>query len=165
LGIRAEHNSTNASSDDRLSAVLPHELASLSPCHFNQVLLEQSQRLKIAGRTFPVNDLERESRSFKLSVYSESSLSGQLAKHGPTTGFDDAWRPVGLRFPLLKQFCGELASVFPGTATHESDFSILNWEFDEYRSSFTEFSLEGIMQCKQFKMLSSMHYSSPSAAL
>jgi hypothetical protein len=43
---------------------------------------------------------------------------------------------------VLKQSCGGLASVFPGTATIESDFSALKWEFDEYRSRLTEFSLE-----------------------
>jgi hypothetical protein len=47
----------------------------------------------------------------------------------------------------------------------ESDFSVLKWEFDEYRSCLAELSLEGIMQCKQFNMLSSMHHSSPLTAL
>jgi hypothetical protein len=32
--------------------------------------------------------------------------------------------------PFLKQFCGGLAPVFPGTASVETDFSILKWEFD-----------------------------------
>jgi hypothetical protein len=67
-----------------------------------------------------------------------------------------------MRFPVLKEFSGGLASVFLGTATVESDFRVLKWEFDQYRSSLTGFSLEGINQCKQFKMLSSMHHSSPS---
>jgi hypothetical protein len=92
-------------------------------------------------------------------------LSDQLAKHNPTTGFDDAWRPVGLSFLVLKQSCGGLASVLPGTATIESDFSALKWEFDEYRSRLTEISLEGMMQCNQFKIMSSMQHSSPSTAL
>jgi hypothetical protein len=32
----------------------------------------------------------------------------------------------------------------------ELDFSVLNWEFEEFRQSLTEFSLQGIMQSKQF---------------
>jgi hypothetical protein len=44
--------------------------------------------------TSRVDDLEREFRTCKSTAHSESSLSDQLAKHGPTTGFDDAWRPV-----------------------------------------------------------------------
>jgi hypothetical protein len=89
--IRAKRNSSNALSDDRLPAVLPHELA---PC-------------------------------------------------------------------IL---CRGLASVFPGTATVESDFSVLKWEFNEYCSSLTYISIEGIMQCKQFKKFSSIHHCSPSTA-
>jgi hypothetical protein len=117
FGHSGQRNSTNAPSDDRLPAVLPHEVSSLPPRHFNQVLLEESQRLKSAGKTLLVDDLERQCRSLKSTVHSESSLSDQLAKHSPTTGFNDAWRPVGLRFPLDKQFCGGLASAFPGTVT------------------------------------------------
>jgi hypothetical protein len=81
------------------------------------------------------------------------------------TGIEVAWRPVGLRFPLLKQFCGGFSSVVLGTAKVESDFCVLKWEFDQNRSSLTEFSLEGIIQCKQFQMLSSGHHSSPSTTL
>jgi hypothetical protein len=51
---------------------------------------------------------------------------------------------------------------FPGTATVESDFGVLKWEFDEYILSLSDFSVEAIMQCKQFKRLTSMHHSRPS---
>lgn len=61
------------------------------------------------------------------------------------------WAPLDNRFRLQRQFCGGLASAFPGTATVESDFSVLKWDYDEFRTSHTEVSLEGIRQCKQFK--------------
>jgi hypothetical protein len=48
---------------------------------------------------------------------------------------------------------------FPVASTVESDFSVLNWECDEFWSSLTDFSLEGVMQCKQFKQLQSMTHS------
>jgi hypothetical protein len=38
----------------------------------------------------------------------------------------------------------------------ESDFSILGWERDEYRSALMDFSVEGIMHAKQFKALQSI---------
>jgi hypothetical protein len=38
----------------------------------------------------------------------------------------------------------------PNTASVEADFSILGWEKDESRSSFTDLSLEGIIHCKQY---------------
>lgn len=56
------------------------------------------------------------------------------------------------------QFLGGLASVFPGTSTVESDFSVIGNEKNEYRTSLTDFSLEGILQCKQFKKLSHLKY-------
>jgi hypothetical protein len=53
-------------------------------------------------------------------------------------------------FRKLRHYCGGLATVFQGTLTVESDFSVLHWKYDEFRTSVIEFSLEGIMQCKQF---------------
>lgn len=44
--------------------------------------------------------------------------------------------------------------MFTNTASVESDFSVLGWKKDEYRMSLTNLSLEGIMQCKQFDLLS-----------
>ena len=35
----------------------------------------------------------------------------------------------------------------------ESDFSVIGFEKDDYRQSLTNFSLEGILQCKQFDLL------------
>ena len=55
--------------------------------------------------------------------------------------------------PLLCQFVGGLASVFPGTSTVEADFSVIGWEKDEYRTALTNFSLEGILHCKQYEHL------------
>ena len=60
------------------------------------------------------------------------------------------------KFSVLRDFCGGMASIFPNTATVESDFSILGWEKDEYRKSLTDLSLEGIIYCKQFELLSAL---------
>ena len=57
---------------------------------------------------------------------------------------------------VLKNFCGCLATVLPNTASVESDFSQLAWEKDEYRMNLTDLSLEGVLQCKQFELLSSL---------
>ncbi|KAI9912892.1 hypothetical protein PsorP6_006676 [Peronosclerospora sorghi] len=59
----------------------------------------------------------------------------------------------GERCPLLQEFTGGIATVFPCTSTVESDFSEITWHKDEYRSSLTDFSLEGILQCKQHLQL------------
>jgi hypothetical protein len=43
--------------------------------------------------------------------------------------------------------------IFPGTATVESDFSVIGWEKDIYRSARTDFSLEGMLHARQFDSL------------
>ncbi|CAK9862296.1 unnamed protein product [Sphagnum jensenii] len=56
-------------------------------------------------------------------------------------------------FPNLMEFCGVLATIFPGTSTVKSDFSILRWEKDNFRKSLSDFGLEGVMQSKQWTFL------------
>jgi hypothetical protein len=46
------------------------------------------------------------------------------------------------RVPLLYEFFGGLATIFPGTATVEADFSDLKWAKNEYSTSMSDFSLE-----------------------
>ena len=84
-------------------------------------------------------------------------LKAALDKCDVNTGFDAGWAIVeGRNLDILKDFCGCLATVFPNTASVESDFSQLAWEKDEYRMSITDLSLEGVLQCKQFELLSSL---------
>ena len=67
------------------------------------------------------------------------------------------WRPLKGRFVHPKEFFAGLATVFPGTATVESDFSIINFEKNIYRSALTDLSLEGILHCKQFPLVTKLH--------
>jgi hypothetical protein len=67
------------------------------------------------------------------------------------------WKCIGSgRFEKLKEFCGGLGTVFPGTATVESDFSIVNFEKNDYRAALTDLSLEGILHSKQFTTVQSI---------
>jgi len=67
--------------------------------------------------------------------------------------FDSMWliEGAGTRFPHILAFCGALASVFPNTATVESDFSII-----VCGKCLTDLSLEGILHCKQWQRLTSI---------
>lgn len=38
--------------------------------------------------------------------------------------FSDAWAPLTQRYPGLEDYCGGIATVFPGTSKVESDFSV-----------------------------------------
>jgi hypothetical protein len=46
--------------------------------------------------------------------------------------------------------------MFPNTATVESDFSVIGFEKNEYRTSLTDFSLEGALHSRQFEKLRSI---------
>jgi hypothetical protein len=47
--------------------------------------------------------------------------------------------------------------VFANTTSVESDFSILKWEMDEFRTSLMHLSLEGVFQSKQMAFLRSVN--------
>lgn len=51
-----------------------------------------------------------------------------------------------------------MASAFTGTSTVENDVSIIKWEYDEFRESFMYFSLEGVLQSKQYEKLVRLAY-------
>jgi hypothetical protein len=38
----------------------------------------------------------------------------------------------------------------PGTSTEETGFSIIGWEKNDFQTSLTNFSLEGILHSKQY---------------
>ena len=53
----------------------------------------------------------------------------------------------------MKGLGGVLAIVFPGTATVESDFSIVKYARNDFWTSLTDFLLEGILHAKQLRLL------------
>jgi hypothetical protein len=90
-----------------------------------------------------------------LRAYQEEALFKEALLHSfnEKKGFSDSWAVANGRFPLLQKFCGGLALAFPNTASVESEFSIINWEKDTSRQGLTDFSLEGILHCRQYNDL------------
>ena len=75
----------------------------------------------------------------------------EMEKKGCPPSFTQGWNCIGEgRFPFLKDYCDGLATVFPGTATVESDFSSINYEKNDHRSVLTDLSLEAILHAKQY---------------
>jgi hypothetical protein len=60
----------------------------------------------------------------KIAVL-RTALAAQVTKHTSANGFDECWGPLRGEFPTLRLFACGLVSVFPGSSTVESDFSIL----------------------------------------
>jgi hypothetical protein len=146
---------TSASTSDGtkdLPAVLPAELAKVQTHAFisYDIQLQTERLLATKSRQF-INDIETEHREFLPTVSSEKPLREALENQPKSVGFSEAWAVCQGRLFKLRKFCGVFATVFPGTATVKSDFSIVSWEKSDYRSALTDLSLEGILHCKQFE--------------
>jgi hypothetical protein len=156
LDIQAERTSDNLPADD-LPPVLPHNLVRLRGKEFNGIVTQNRPRLSSFWDDITIDIIEQQFKKLRFAYLTEPILKAALNKCDANTGFDDGWALVeGRDFDVLKDFCGCLATVFPNTASVESDFSQLAWEKDEYRMSITDLSLEGVLQCKQFELLSSL---------
>ena len=98
--------------------------------------------------------IQEEHRELISAYRSEEPLRDAIKSSTSTASFIDGWKCIGSgRFEKLKEFCGGLGTVFPGTATVKSDFSVMNYEKNDYRTALTDLSLEGILHSKQYKMI------------
>jgi hypothetical protein len=92
-----------------------------------------------------------------VSVYQkEQTLKACLNNSTDGSKFADVWHMLGEKFTPLRDFAGGLATVSPSTATVESDFSLIKWEKNKFRSAPTDFSLEGILHYKQYEAIQSI---------
>ena len=82
--------------------------------------------------------------------------SSDLYEQSGNSSFETAWNIIDSRFDILRDFNRGIATVFANTASVESDFSILGWEKNAFRLSITYLSLESILQCKQYEILSDL---------
>lgn len=161
--IVAERDSKNGASD-QLPPVLPHQLVKLSGKEFSKILQKQKERLQARYGKHKWYEVEKEFQSLKSMHSRDTEIREKLELCTSSTNFKDGWGIVstgtgtstGTLFPNLRDFCGGIATAFPGTSTVESDFSVVKFEKDEYRSALTDFSLEGILHCKQFNELGSI---------
>ncbi|CAN5966279.1 unnamed protein product [Sphagnum jensenii] len=99
-------------------------------------------------------DVIADEHKLLLHAYrSEPVLKQAIDGLDSQSSFRDGWSLIGSIFPNLMEFCGVLATIFLGTSTVESDFSVLRWEKDNFRKSLSDFGLEGVMQSKQWTFL------------
>ena len=90
-----------------------------------------------------------------ISTYKTENNFKKLVNNGNMlNNFNEKWFSIGKEsFPYLKEFCGNMSTIFPNTSTVESDFSLINYEKNQYRTSMTDLILEGILQAKQHYIL------------
>ena len=139
--------------EQNLPFVLSHQLVRLKSHEFNVVLNEQCSWYSETYTLQKSQRLQEELWDLCRAYSVEFVLKNKLNSHNYRTSFEDGWNPLQGRFNTIKDFYGGLASIFPGTSTVESDFSVINYEKNIYQAALTYSSLGGILYCKQLKKL------------
>ncbi|KAI9914734.1 hypothetical protein PsorP6_007279 [Peronosclerospora sorghi] len=137
--VVAERDSSNNAAES-MPPVFPHQLAKMRGRYFADVIRNQRARLS----------------KLRAAYEREPALKNVLDSCDTSTSFEQGWDYVQQRFGYLERFFGGLATAFPGTSTVESDFSLVRWEKDNFRTALTDFSLESIHHSKQFEKLQSI---------
>ena len=149
----AERDASNGP-DEELPPVTPRELVHTGGGAFCAIVRKFSSRLHNSGLTPQDIEAIEESHQDLLDSYRrESVLRDVIDSTAPTCSFKDAWAGQQARFMPLFKFCGGIASVFPGTATVESDFSVLRREKNVFRQNLTDFGLASVMHARQYDRL------------
>ena len=146
--IQAKRDAANHSSDFLLTPVTPKQLFDTTNHNFSKLIQQQHHCLAHTFDGWDIDALEEQFNDMKGLLGQNARIKALVENEKPTTTpFAETWAPFDdNKFGLLKRFFGGLASVFPGTATVESDFSLINWEKDDYCAWLIHFSLEGSTQ-------------------
>lgn len=152
VAIRAHRNSPM----EDVPKTTPVQLATMPHRHFLALVDSLSVKLRVAWDEDDLEALENEHDLLTQRYSHDPAFKKELDAHAPNSSFKSMWSPLEHQFPFMCQLAGGLSCVFPNTSTVESDFSILNWEMDEFRESLSDISLAGILHCKQFEELSSL---------
>ena len=141
--------------------VLPVDLCSMAPHTFSAVLQKQKDCLlaKVPEGDI-LENVDAQFRRLRIAYRDDKGMMLLRLDENHSTNkvqsFKDSWSPLEKEYDALKVFCGGLASVMPGTSSVESDFSLINWTRDPHLKSLSDFSLEAILHCKQYRTLESM---------
>ncbi len=152
-GVKAERDENNQPLDHNTPPVMPQQFVIVRPAKFIQEVLNKYRDRLLKFWTFDeCEEIEADHRDLVKMYCDDENMRNVIDKHDVNTLFNDAWDCVP-RFKRLRAFCGGLATIFPNTTSVESDFSILKWELDAFRTALMHLLLEGIMQAKQCAIL------------
>ncbi|KAH9572370.1 hypothetical protein CY35_02G145300, partial [Sphagnum magellanicum] len=137
-GVKAERDENNQPLDHNAPPIMPQQLVIVRPAKFIQEVLDKYRDRFLKFWTFDeCEEIEADHRDL-LKMYCDDENMGNDCVP---------------QFKRLRAFCGGLATIFPNTTSVESDFSILKWELDAFRTALMHLSMEGIMQAKQRAIL------------
>ncbi|KAH9574029.1 hypothetical protein CY35_01G033500 [Sphagnum magellanicum] len=145
-----DRNNNAMADPGSIPPVLPHELIELSAADFIRKIRQHAFRLDHCYSSTQIKLIADEHKALIHAHRCEPVLKDGIDSLSNSSSFKDGWSLLGAQFPNLMEYCGVIATLFPGTSTVESDFSILRWEKDLFRKRLSNFGLEGVMQAKQF---------------
>lgn len=151
--VVAERTGDNEAYINAAPAVLPHQLVRVLPRDFSTSLQRHRERLEYTFSAVQVESIGREHKALCDSYCREPAVKSSIDSFHDGTSFHDAWAGCRSRYPFLARFAGGLATIFPGTSTVESDFSVTKYEKNKNRSSLSDASLEGILHAKQYRRM------------
>ena len=128
---------------------MPFSLAEAGAFMFSTIIMEQRDHLAVPFVEEEIDSIEVQFKVFLRKYHNDEVLKHLVENTSKCETFVAAWGWLYKEYPLLVMFAGGLATTFPGTSTVESDFLVLGWEKDEYRTMLSDLSLKGILQAKQ----------------
>ncbi len=153
LSAYRDENNNPLADPSSFPPVLPHELVKLSAAEFIRKMRRYNYRLEHRYSSEHIDTIADEHKQLLHAYRTEQVLKQSIDALSSQSAFKDGWSLFGRRFPNLMEFCGVIATLFLGTSTVESDFSILRWEKDAFRKSLSDFGLEGVLQAKQWMFI------------
>ena len=145
LVLRDSNN--NGVEEDQIHYVLPQNVARMEMNVILEFIEKNKERLNHNFSDLDLQTLVVEVRSLKKLWLSprnndEIQLVNLLKQYTYSTTFAESWHQFSKKFPISYKFFGGIGTAFPGTATVESDFSIIGCEKDENNYSLSHYSLE-----------------------
>ncbi len=149
--IVPERDSDNGPGQE-IPPIMPKQVMGLLPRDLTTLVTKH--RLRLEGTNHggaEIAALENEFRNLKVAYANDAALKETIDEvDEDKMDFDNAWKHLSKTYGKLHEFFGGLATVFPGTATVESDFSHLKMTSNSHVTNMTDFSLESKLHAKQF---------------
>ena len=82
---------------------------------FTSMIQQHRRRLLQSMTEAEIEKIEDEFQALKRAYSKEGAMKRQIDEGVPNQCFEAAWEPIQGQFPLLNEFVGGLATVFPGT--------------------------------------------------
>jgi hypothetical protein len=119
-------------------------------------LQRRRERLDYTFSNEEIETIGRQHKALHDSYDRQPDVKSSIDSFDDSASYRDAWIGLQNTYPSLERFVGGLATIFPGTSTVESDFSVVKYEKNKNRMSLTDISLEGILHATQYRRTHSL---------